>query len=86
MQDLRRQIKSLGPINLDAIVQYDEVNERLIFLNGQKEDLVRAKNLFLLETIHDMDDEVKSRFRVTFEAIRESFKLTFTQMFGGGSA
>ena len=85
LQDLRRQIKSLGPINLDAIVQYDEVNERLIFLNGQKEDLVRAKNL-LLETIHDMDDEVKSRFRVTFEAIRESFKLTFTQMFGGGSA
>lgn len=33
-----------------------------------------------------MDDEVKSRFQVTFNAIRESFKQTFTQMFGGGSA
>lgn len=85
LQDLRRRIKSLGPINLDAIAQYDEVNNRLTFLNGQKEDLVHSKNL-LLDTINEMDDEVKSRFQVTFNAIRESFKQTFTQMFGGGSA
>lgn len=85
LQDLRRRIKALGPINLDAIAQYDEVNNRLTFLNGQKEDLVHSKNL-LLDTINDMDDEVKSRFQVTFNAIRESFKQTFTQMFGGGSA
>ncbi|WP_289086995.1 chromosome segregation protein SMC [uncultured Streptococcus sp.] len=85
LQDLRRRIKALGPINMDAIAQYDEVNNRLTFLNGQKEDLVHSKNL-LLDTINDMDDEVKSRFQVTFNAIRESFKQTFTQMFGGGSA
>ncbi|MCO4630129.1 Chromosome segregation protein SMC [Streptococcus infantarius subsp. infantarius] len=85
LQDLRRRIKALGPINLDAIAQYDEVNNRLTFLNGQKEDLVHSKNL-LLNTINEMDDEVKSRFQVTFNAIRESFKQTFTQMFGGGSA
>ena len=85
LQDLRRRIKSLGPINMDAIAQYDEVNNRLTFLNGQKEDLVHSKNL-LLDTINEMDDEVKSRFQVTFNAIRESFKQTFTQMFGGGSA
>lgn len=85
LQDLRRRIKALGPINMDAIAQYDEVNNRLTFLNGQKEDLVHSKNL-LLDTINEMDDEVKSRFQVTFNAIRESFKQTFTQMFGGGSA
>lgn len=85
LQNLRRQIKLLGPVNLDAIEQYDEVSNRLNFLNSQKDDLVHAKNL-LLNTINDMDDEVKSRFKVTFEAIRESFKTTFTQMFGGGSA
>ncbi|WP_286783482.1 chromosome segregation protein SMC [Streptococcus sp. UBA4344] len=85
LQDLRRRIKALGPINLDAIAQYDEVNNRLTFLNSQKEDLVHSKNL-LLDTINDMDDEVKSRFQVTFNAIRDSFKQTFTQMFGGGSA
>ena len=85
LQDLRRRIKALGPINMDAIAQYDEVNNRLTFLNGQKEDLVHSKNL-LLDTINEMDGEVKSRFQVTFNAIRESFKQTFTQMFGGGSA
>ena len=85
LQDLRRRIKALGPINMDAIAQYDEVNNRLTFLNGQKEDLVHSKNL-LLDTINEMDDEVKSRFQVTFNAIRESFKQTFMQMFGGGSA
>ena len=85
LQELRRRIKALGPINLDAISQYDEVNERLTFLNAQKEDLVHSKNL-LLDTINNMDDEVKTRFQVTFNAIRDSFKQTFTQMFGGGSA
>ncbi len=44
-----------------------------------------AKNL-LLETITEMNDEVKERFKSTFEAIRESFKVTFRQMFGGGQA
>lgn len=43
---------------------------------------MKAKNL-LLETIGSMDSEVKARFKVTFEAIRDSFKETFTQMFGG---
>lgn len=85
LRQLEKQIKELGPVNLDAIAQYEEVSERLHFLNGQKDDLVRAKDL-LLSTIHDMDNEVKARFKTTFEAIRESFKTTFTQMFGGGSA
>ena len=85
LSQLEKQIKGLGPVNLDAIGQYDEVSERLHFLNSQKDDLVHAKEL-LLNTIHDMDDEVKARFKTTFEAIRDSFKMTFTQMFGGGSA
>ncbi|MBJ8349563.1 chromosome segregation protein SMC [Streptococcus zalophi] len=78
-------IKKLGPVNLDAVEQYDEVKERLDFLNEQKSDLTSAKEL-LLSTIHDMDDEVKGRFKTTFEAVRESFKQTFKQMFGGGTA
>ncbi|MDV5973007.1 Chromosome partition protein Smc [Streptococcus canis] len=85
LQSLQKAIRSLGPINSDAIAQYEEVYERLTFLNSQKADLMKAKNL-LLETISSMDSEVKARFKVTFEAIRDSFKETFTQMFGGGSA
>ncbi|MGU8054540.1 chromosome segregation protein SMC [Streptococcus suis] len=85
LKDLERAIRALGPVNLDAIEQYEEVNNRLIFLNEQRTDILSARDL-LLNTIHEMDDEVKERFKVTFEAIRESFKQTFKQMFGGGSA
>ena len=85
LKNLERAIRALGPVNLDAIEQYEEVNNRLTFLNEQRTDILSARDL-LLDTIHEMDDEVKERFKVTFEAIRESFKQTFKQMFGGGSA
>ena len=85
VKDLEKSIRSLGPVNLDAIEQFDEVHERLEFLNTQRDDILSAKNL-LLETITEMNDEVKERFKSTFEAIRESFKVTFKQMFGGGQA
>ena len=85
VKDLEKSIRSLGTVNLDAIEQFDEVHERLEFLNTQRDDILSAKNL-LLETITEMNDEVKERFKSTFEAIRESFKVTFKQMFGGGQA
>ena len=85
VKDLEKAIRSLGPVNLDAIEQYEEVHSRLDFLNSQRDDILSAKNL-LLETITEMNDEVKERFKSTFEAIRESFKVTFKQMFGGGQA
>ena len=85
VKDLEKAIRSLGPVNLDAIEQYEEVHNRLDFLNSQRDDILSAKTL-LLETITEMNDEVKERFKSTFEAIRESFKVTFKQMFGGGQA
>ena len=85
VQDLEKAIRSLGPVNLEAIEQYEEVHSRLDFLNSQRDDILSAKNL-LLETITEMNHEVKERFKSTFEAIRESFKVTFKQMFGGGQA
>lgn len=83
VKDLEKAIRSLGPVNIEAIDQYEEVHNRLDFLNSQRDDILSAKNL-LLETITEMNDEVKERFKSTFEAIRESFKVTFKQMFGGG--
>ena len=85
VKDLEKAIRALGPVNLDAVEQFEEVSQRLHFLNTQRDDVLSAKNL-LLETIEEMNDEVKERFKSTFEAIRESFKVTFRQMFGGGSA
>ena len=85
VKDLEKAIRALGPVNLEAVEQFEEVSNRLNFLNEQRDDVLSAKNL-LLETIEEMNDEVKERFKSTFEAIRESFKVTFCQMFGGGSA
>ena len=85
VKDLEKAIRALGPVNLDAVEQFEEVSQRLHFLNTQRDDVLSAKNL-LLDTIEEMNDEVKERFKTTFEAIRESFKVTFRQMFGGGSA
>lgn len=45
LQDLHRQIKALGPVNLDSIEQYQGVKERLTFLNTQKDDLIHSKDL-----------------------------------------
>ena len=85
VKDLEKAIRALGPVNLEAVDQFEEVSQRLHFLNTQRDDVLSAKNL-LLDTIEEMNDEVKERFKSTFEAIRESFKVTFKQMFGGGSA
>lgn len=84
VKDLEKAIRALGRVNLEAVEQFEEVSNRLNFLNEQRDDVLSAKNL-LLETIEEMNDEVKERFKSTFEAIRESFKVTH-QMFGGGSA
>ncbi|MGT2755662.1 chromosome segregation protein SMC [Streptococcus ovuberis] len=85
LKQLEGKIRRLGPVNLEAIAQFEEVSQRLAFLSDQREDLLSAKTL-LLETIREMDMEVKERFKETFEAIRVSFQQTFRQMFGGGSA
>ena len=85
VKNLEKSIRALGSVNLDAIEQFEEVHNRLEFLNSQRDDILSAKNL-LLETIMEMNNEVKERFKSTFEAIRESFKVTFKQMFGGGQA
>ncbi|MBS7576288.1 MULTISPECIES: chromosome segregation protein SMC [unclassified Enterococcus] len=85
VSQLRQQIKGLGPVNLEAIEQFETINQRYEFLTQQREDLERAKAL-LETTINEMDGEVKARFLSTFEAIRLAFKQTFPQMFNGGVA
>ncbi|MDT2827910.1 MAG: chromosome segregation protein SMC [Enterococcus viikkiensis] len=82
---LKQAIEKLGPVNLNAIEQYTQVEERYDFLTTQRDDLLSAKEQ-LFETMDEMDDEVKSRFYETFQAIREKFKVVFPNMFGGGRA
>lgn len=84
-QELKRQIERLGPVNLNAIEQYQQVLERYEFLTTQRDDLLAAKDQ-LFTTMNEMDEEVKTRFGEVFEAIRQKFKVVFPNMFGGGRA
>ena len=82
---LKREIKSLGDVNVGAIEEYDRVKERYEFLNKQKEDLTNAENV-LLEIITEMDDIMKDKFSSTFNKIKEAFNETFRKLFNGGKA
>ncbi|MDZ5440595.1 chromosome segregation protein SMC [Enterococcus cecorum] len=83
--ELKKAIQELGPINLSAIEQYEQIKERYDFLTGQRDDLLQAKNQ-LFETMNEMDEEVKLRFKTTFDAIATQFERVFPNMFGGGRA
>lgn len=85
IQGLRRRIDSLGPVNLNAIELHQQVKERHEFLTSQRDDLLAAKDQ-LFDTMSEMDEEVKTRFKEVFEGIRQKFKVVFPNMFGGGRA
>ena len=85
MKRLKQEIERLGPVNLSAIEQFEQVDERHQFLVSQRDDLLNAKEQ-LFETMDEMDQEVKERFKEVFEAIRGQFKVVFPNMFGGGRA
>ncbi|GGH74872.1 chromosome segregation protein [Pullulanibacillus pueri] len=82
---LKRAIEELGAVNLGAIEEYERVSTRFKFLTDQREDLLQAKET-LLGVIDEMDDEVRVRFKETFEQVRDHFSDVFKALFGGGKA
>ncbi len=81
----RANIKRIGMVNIDAIEEYERVNTRYVFLNNQREDLLKAEDT-LLEIMNEMDDVMKEEFFNTFMNIKEEFKKVFKELFGGGNA
>ncbi|PTI86638.1 chromosome segregation protein SMC [Staphylococcus warneri] len=81
----KMSIDELGPVNLNAIEQFEELNERYTFLNDQRTDLREAKST-LEQIINEMDKEVEDRFKETFHAVQSHFSDVFKQLFGGGQA
>lgn len=81
----KMSIEELGPVNLNAIEQFEEINERYTFLNDQRADL-RAAKATLEQLIEEMDKEVKDRFKTTFHAVQSHFSEVFKSLFGGGQA
>ena len=82
---LKREIKSLGEVNVSSIEEYEKVNERYTFLNSQKDDLLHAKDM-LLEIIEQMDEIMREKFVETFKLVQVEFKDIFRKLFGGGDA
>lgn len=81
----KMSIEELGNVNLNAIEQFEEINERYTFLNEQRTDLREAKTT-LEQIITEMDQEVKDRFKETFHAVQGHFEEVFKTLFGGGQA
>jgi chromosome segregation protein len=85
IDELAKLIDRMGPVNLDAMAEYEQAEKRFEELSQQKEDIERA--LADLESaIKHMDRESKRRLRETFKAVNELFSQTFRKMFRGGQA
>jgi len=83
--ELQSKLDAMGPVNVEAINEYDELEQRYKFLTEQHEDLVKAKDQ-LLQVIAKINSTTKQLFQETFEKIRENFQTMYTELFGGGKA
>ena len=85
IKQLREKIQRLGNVNLDAINEQDELEQRQQFLATQVNDLRQSK-LQLEQLIDEINKESSVRFEQTFNAVREHFQGMFRKLFGGGKA
>lgn len=81
----KMSLEDIGEVNLNSIEEYEDVKTRYDFLNGQQNDLLKARK-DIEESMSKLDDEVKSRFSATFHQIERSFAKIFPIMFDGGHA
>ena len=82
---LRVRIDRLGPVNMMAIEQFDELETRHTFLTTQRKDLVESIAQ-TSEAIKRIDETTKRRFSEAFSAINQNFQEMFSTLFGGGRA
>ncbi|MDA1194193.1 MAG: chromosome segregation protein SMC [Planctomycetota bacterium] len=83
--DLRAKLEGLGNVNLNAIEELEEVEQHVTFLQTQEKDLLDA-SVDLEKAIKELDEISTERFSKTFAEIRDNFRDTFRQLFGGGRA
>lgn len=85
VDNLKQDIRELGHINLEAIEQYEVVQERYTQVKTQEDQIVAAKNT-IEEAINEMDKIIVERITQTVELVNGEFKFVFAKMFGGGMA
>ena len=80
---LKDDIRKLGPVNVNAIEDFKNLQDRHTFLEAQHSDLVEAEAT-LLNIIGELDGAMRKQFVEKFEEIRVEFDRVFKQLFGGG--
>ena len=83
--ELKAKIDRLGPVNMMAIEQFDDLETRHLFLTTQRKDLIDSIAQ-TSEAIKRIDETSKARFAEAFVAIQQNFQVTFSTLFGGGHA
>ncbi|MDA3733130.1 chromosome segregation protein SMC [Niameybacter massiliensis] len=82
---LRAQIKVIGHVNVNAVVEFDETKTRFEFLSTQRQDIEKAEAT-LMELIDQLTAQMHEIFREQFTVIAENFSYVFKELFGGGMA
>jgi len=82
-QEARAKIEALGPVNPQALEEFQEAQQRYEFLNTQRQDLLDSIR-DTEKAIQELDQESRRRFKDAFEAINENFRKMFQTLFGGG--
>ncbi|MFQ3593157.1 MAG: chromosome segregation protein SMC [Gemmataceae bacterium] len=85
VQELQARIDGMGPVNVDAIAEFEELEQRLAFLENQERDLTTSRQQ-LLEAIQKINETTLTMFRETFAKIQQNFTEMFVELFGGGKA
>ena len=85
ISELRRKIGSIGSVNMDALVELDDLEQRYLKMDEQYQDLVSAKRT-LENIIQRINTDSRRLFVETLNAIRGNFQTLFRQTFGGGKA
>ncbi|MCR5737809.1 MAG: chromosome segregation protein SMC [Eubacterium sp.] len=80
---IRKEMKSLGDVNINAIEEFKEVNERYQFMKNQHDDLMEARDN-LLKIIDELESGMRKQFKEKFEEIKTEFDVVFKELFGGG--
>ncbi|MFL6499620.1 MAG: chromosome segregation protein SMC [Candidatus Udaeobacter sp.] len=83
--DLTGQLDNMGPVNLEAVQEYDELEERYKFLEAQNSDLTNSQRE-LLDVIARINSTTRKLFADTFEQVRTNFREMFAELFRGGRA
>jgi chromosome segregation protein len=85
LERFRIKINRIGDVNLGAIKEYEELNERFNFLNTQRDDLEHAIS-DLHKVISKINHITQTRFMETYELVNEKLKEVFPKLFEGGAA